>query len=115
MNLGRVHFVGDSPRFTPTSAAQLRALAAQLLAAGVTRVTVHGYTATQGRATRTPVQMRLSAMRANAVAAYLTAYVTARGRTLRVAKVAEGATHPAASNATAAGRAENRRAEVVLG
>ncbi len=115
VNLGRVHFVGDSPRFTPTSAAQLRALAAQLLAAGVTRVTVHGYTATQGRATRTPVQMRLSAMRANAVAAYLTAYVTAHGRTLRVVKVAEGATHPAASNATAAGRAENRRAEVVLG
>ena len=115
MNLGRVHFVGDSPKFTPTSAAQLRALAAQLLAAGLTRVTVHGYTATQGRATRTAVQMRLSAMRANAVGMYLTTYFATHGKSLRVVKVAEGATHPAASNATAAGRAENRRAEVVLG
>ena len=115
VNFGHVHFVGDSPVLTAASAKQLRTLASQLLTAGVTRLTVHGYTATLGTAKRTPVQLRLSGMRANAVAAYITAYYTAHGKTVRIVRVAEGATHPIASNATSAGRAENRRAEVVLG
>lgn len=113
--LGHVHFVGDSAVLTPSSITALRALAGRLASAGVTRLTVHGFTATTSSATRTAAQLRLSGERADAAAAVITAAYAARGASVRIVRVAEGATRPVASNATYAGRSENRRAEIVLG
>jgi outer membrane protein OmpA-like peptidoglycan-associated protein len=113
--LGTSHFVGDSAVLTSASVKALRTLSSRIAAAGITRLTVHGYTAAQTRATRTPGQLRLSQLRAHAVSDALVAMLDARGLHVRITLVAEGGAHPIASNATYTGRTENRRAEVVIG
>lgn len=73
-----------------------------------TRIEISGYTDSTGS---TEYNQSLSQKRANSVAQYLIAQgVDAR----RVVAQGFGETHPIASNATAAGRQENRRVELRL-
>jgi outer membrane protein OmpA-like peptidoglycan-associated protein len=113
--IGVVYFAAFSPALSARSMLQLRTLAARMLADGVTRVSVHGHTATFTRHRWTPVQVRLSRERAAAVAAVLRAWYAAHRATLHVRIVADGARRAVGSNADDAGRALNRRADIELG
>ena len=74
------------------------------------RVRIAGYTDNQGRASS---NLALSRVRAQATRAYLAARGVAGAR---MTVAGYGAAHPVATNATAAGRAANRRIEfTVLG
>jgi outer membrane protein OmpA-like peptidoglycan-associated protein len=94
-----VLFAFDSARLTPRGRATLLGLE---LGDGPVRVT--GHTDARGSA---PYNRALSLRRARAVAAVL--------RSGRVRIVAAGESQPVASNRTAAGRARNRRVEIVVG
>lgn len=115
VTLGHVHFVGDTATLNASSQARLRLIAERLHAVGISQLTVHGYTATQDRTTRSAAQLRLSGQRAAAAAAVVSAWYAAHHASVRIVRVADGATHPVASNASYAGRAENRRAEIAIG
>ena len=67
-----------------------------------------GHTDSTGRAA---YNMQLSQRRAQSVAGILTAGGVAAGR---IATVGMGQTQPVASNDTTAGRAQNRRVEIVI-
>jgi outer membrane protein OmpA-like peptidoglycan-associated protein len=56
--------------------------------------------------------MKLSQDRAQAVAGFLTGVLNTEPS--RISWIGHGMTRPSASNATAAGRAKNRRVEIVL-
>lgn len=101
-----VTFETGKSRLQPASYAVLDGVAAALRAAPEFRIEVAGYTDSTGSA---GVNQRLSEARAAAVRAYL-----ARRGVLPERMVARGygPAHPVASNATAAGRARNRRVEL---
>ncbi len=73
-----------------------------------TLVTVAGYTDSTGSA---DYNQKLSERRATTVALYLQGKGVAQQR---LAAIGHGETHPVASNATAEGRAKNRRVEITL-
>lgn len=73
-----------------------------------TKVQVTGYTDNTGTAA---INNKLSAERANAVATYLRLRGVASGR---IYAAGLGSSNPIASNATAAGREQNRRVEISL-
>ncbi len=73
-----------------------------------TLVTVAGYTDSTGSA---DYNQKLSERRATTVALYLQSKGVAQQR---LAAIGHGETHPVASNATAEGRAKNRRVEITL-
>jgi len=73
-----------------------------------TLITIHGYTDSTGPA---GYNLKLSTRRALAVARYLAKSGVSPGRLL---VVGHGESHPIASNATAEGRARNRRIEIEL-
>jgi outer membrane protein OmpA-like peptidoglycan-associated protein len=101
-----VNFETGSARLLPTSHAVLDQVAASLLAHPEVRIEIAGYTDNTG-ATRT--NTRLSAERARTVQDYLQQRGVAAER-MRAAGY--GPADPVASNATAAGRARNRRVEL---
>jgi len=101
-----VNFETGSANLTDQSHATLDRVAASLLAYPLLRVEVAGYTDIRGSAA---TNLRLSQARAAAVRTYLVSRgVPARQLTSR----GFGAGNPIASNATAAGRARNRRVEL---
>ena len=106
VTLTGVTFVSGRAMLTPNAKAILDGVAASLQANPTTRVEVGGYTDNAGSRLR---NITLSRARANAVANYLIqkgvspSRLTARGY---------GPANPVATNATAAGRAENRRVEL---
>jgi OOP family OmpA-OmpF porin len=101
-----VNFETGSANLTDQSHATLDRVAASLAAYPLLRVEVAGYTDSRGGAA---INLRLSQARAEAVRAYLVSRgVAPRQLTSR----GFGAGNPIASNATAAGRARNRRVEL---
>lgn len=101
-----VNFESGSARLLPTSHVVLDQVAASLLAHPEVRIEIAGYTDNTGSA-RT--NTRLSAERARTVQDYLQQRGVAAER-MRAAGY--GPADPVASNATAAGRARNRRVEL---
>lgn len=103
-----IHFDVASDRIQPQSESTIREIATVLRSHPTWRMRVEGYTDSDGGAA---YNIGLSDRRANAVVKDLVShYGIARGR-LKAAGF--GLTHPVASNATDAGKALNRRVELV--
>ncbi len=101
-----VNFETGSANLTDQSHATLDRVAASLAAYPLLRVEIAGYTDSRGSAA---TNLRLSQARAAAVRAYL---VSGGVPTRQLTSRGFGAGNPIASNATAAGRARNRRVEL---
>lgn len=101
-------FVSGQARLTPTAAASLKALGLYLAALPERTVQVIGHTDNQGTAA---ANRSLSERRAQQVRAALVAAGVARSR---ISAEGRGADAPVADNRTAAGRAKNRRVEIVV-
>lgn len=106
-----IQFESGKATFTPEAEKTLNDLARELLVAGGTLVEVHGHTDNQGSADK---NQQLSEDRAFAVKQWLMNQSSVNFPSERVSVHAHGATNPVASNATAEGRAKNRRVEIVL-
>ncbi|MCA8003000.1 MULTISPECIES: OmpA family protein [Burkholderia] len=105
---GSANFAFDSAALTPSARQALNRFLDVNRDARFQRVTVTGYTDSQGAHAH---NVRLSEARARAVATYLRAGGL---RADHFATVGKGAAEPVASNATAEGRAQNRRVEIEL-
>ena len=103
-----VLFATDSAAVSGPAQNDLYALARNLQQYPNSTVRVIGHTDSTGRAA---YNMQLSQRRAQSVAGILTAGGVAAGR---IATVGMGQTQPVASNDTTAGRAQNRRVEIVI-
>ncbi len=109
-------FASGSFDITPGGQAALNDIAGKLRGLRNSKIVVYGYTDTAKvgdrlRSMGVDTNVDLSSRRADAVVNYLRAQginpgiISAKGR---------GETHPVASNATAAGRAQNRRIEIAV-
>lgn len=110
-----INFETGKATFTPDSMGQLQELSYGLLIADALSIEIQGHTDNTGDPAR---NLSLSQARAEAVKAWLMKQSSASFPASRFAKVQGfGDTEPApgASNETEAGRAKNRRVEVVLG
>ncbi|NIE61141.1 MULTISPECIES: OmpA family protein [unclassified Burkholderia] len=105
---GSANFAFDSAALTPSARQELNRFLDVNREARFRRVTVTGYTDSQGAHAH---NVRLSEARARAVATYLR---TGGLQAEHFATVGKGAAEPVASNATAEGRAQNRRVEIEL-
>jgi len=106
-----IHFNSWQASFSPDAKKLLDELSSDILVAGGTVVEIHGYTDSQGsKATDMP----LSHARAAAVMHYLQGRAPVNFPAGRIKIYAHGEANPVASNATADGRATNRRVEIVL-
>jgi outer membrane protein OmpA-like peptidoglycan-associated protein len=105
---GDVLFAFESADLDPAAGSVLRRLL-PVLESTEGAVAVEGYTDSTGTEA---VNLPLSRRRAQAVAGWILAHASLDGRRLRVSGY--GAANPMASNATAAGRAKNRRVVVVV-
>lgn len=103
-----ITFGFGSAALTPRDAALLSQVAAVLAKNPSVKVTVTGYTDSSGTAA---VNVPMSLARARSAEHYLAAHGVAADR---VTAVGLGATRPAATNATAEGRAANRRVELTV-
>jgi OmpA-OmpF porin, OOP family len=106
--LSGTHFAYDKDTLTPQGRAKVRNLAATLNQHGKRRIEVNGYTDAMGTEEH---NQRLSERRAYTVMQALVEDGVAAGR-VRVHGYGEA--NPVASNATAEGRAQNRRVEIIL-
>ena len=95
-----------------TAMSELDQLFNDLVVAGGTMVEIHGHTDNQGGAARNKA---LSESRAFAVKQWLERRSPSNFPDGRVKVYAHGMDEPVAPNATAEGRAKNRRVEIVLG
>lgn len=100
-------FASGRASLTASAQASLRALAGELASTG-SRITINGYTDSQGAAA---TNLALSQQRADAVRQAL---ADAGVVTSRMKATGHGAAQPIADNATPAGRAQNRRVEIVV-
>ncbi|MFD2872806.1 OmpA family protein [Mucilaginibacter ximonensis] len=98
----------DKTDLKAAARSNLDKLAASLQNNPQTNITIIGHTDTTGTADH---NMDLSIRRAQAVKSYLTADNVSGSRLTTMGK---GSTEPIASNATASGRAQNRRVEIVI-
>jgi len=105
---GSANFAFDSAVLTPSARQELNRFLDVNRDAQFRRVTVTGYTDSQGAHAH---NVRLSEARARAVATYLR---TGGLSAAHFTTVGKGAAEPVASNATADGRAQNRRVEIEL-
>lgn len=104
----RVQFYSSAWGLSTTTKRALDALASKAKSSGATKVVVTGHADSLGNADR---NMALSKKRANAAAAYLK--LKLKGSNIKVVVQYKGEAEPAASNDTKAGRAANRRADIV--
>jgi hypothetical protein len=104
----RVQFSSNSSYLSRSSRITLDGLAAKAKSAGATKITITGHTDSIGSSSS---NTRLSRSRANAVASYLK--LKLKGSGIAVTVSYKGKDAPATSNSTKAGRATNRRADVV--
>ena len=104
----RVQFSSNSSYLTRSSRMTLDGLVAKAKSAGATKITITGHTDSLGKSSS---NTKLSRSRANAVAAYLK--LKLKGSGIAVTVSYKGKDAPATSNSTKAGRATNRRADVV--
>jgi outer membrane protein OmpA-like peptidoglycan-associated protein len=107
-----IQFQTASSSFNPSAEGELDKLLADLVVASGTMVEIHGHTDAVGNP---DANMHLSEERAFAVKRWLEQRAPASFPEGRIRVVAHGQTEPVASNATAEGRARNRRVVVVLG
>ncbi|HEY3351997.1 MAG TPA: OmpA family protein [Polyangia bacterium] len=107
-----IQFATGSAKFTPAAAAELKKLLSDLVIAGGTLVEIHGHTDSDGKP---DANLKLSEERAFAVKQWLEAQSKTNFPEGRIRVHAHGQTQPVAPNATADGRAKNRRVEIVLG
>lgn len=107
-----IAFQTGSAGFTTETSTELEKLLADLVVASGTMVEIHGHTDAAGSP---DANMRLSEERAFAVKRWLEAKAPQSFPEGRVKVVAHGQQEPVASNATAEGRAKNRRVVIVLG
>jgi OOP family OmpA-OmpF porin len=107
-----IKFATGSAKFQPGAVQDLKLLFNDLVVAGGTIVEVHGHTDDQGSLDK---NQRLSEERAFAVKKWLQEQSRTNFPEERIKVFAHGSTQPLDSNATAAGRAKNRRVEIVLG
>lgn len=101
-------FASGRATLTSAASASVRALAAYLRAGPAASVRIEGHTDGQGEAA---ANLKLSQQRAEAVAAALAEAGVPRGR---IQAVGRGEADPVADDATVAGRARNRRVEIVV-
>ena len=107
-----IEFNTGQSTFTPAAQRELSQLFDDLVVAGRLKVAVHGYTDNTGNPTK---NQQLSEARAEAVAHWLETKSASAFPQGRVQVYAHGAAEPVAPNTTEAGKAANRRVEVVLG
>lgn len=107
-----IEFNTGQSTFTPAAQRELSQLFDDLVVAGRLKVAVHGYTDNTGLPA---ANQQLSEARAEAVAKWLETKSASAFPRGRVQVYAHGAADPVAPNATEAGKALNRRVEVVLG
>ncbi len=107
-----IEFNSGQSTFTPSAQKELNSLFDDLVVAGSLKVAVHGHTDNTGDP---QANQQLSEDRAMAVRQWLERKSTSAFPEGRVQVYAHGATEPVASNSTPAGKAKNRRVEVVLG
>ncbi|QIX59891.1 OmpA family protein [Hymenobacter lutimineralis] len=107
-----IEFNTGQSSFTPAAEQQLAKLFDDLVVAGRLKVAVHGHTDNAGDPQR---NQQLSEDRALAVQHWLEAKSASAFPAGRVQVYAHGAQEPVVSNATPAGKAKNRRVEIVLG
>jgi outer membrane protein OmpA-like peptidoglycan-associated protein len=103
-----VSFAVNSDELTPSATRKLTALMGQLNNPGVASIKVVGYTDSQGA---DAYNQRLSERRARSVADFLITQGVSAGK---VTSQGLGESEPVADNATAEGRAKNRRVELHL-
>lgn len=101
-------FGSGQATLTAAAVRSVRALAAYLQAGGAAEVRIEGHTDSQGEA---DANQALSQRRADAVAAVLAAAGVPKPR---LQALGRGETEPVADDGTAAGRARNRRVEIVV-
>lgn len=104
--LNDIHFAFDSSRLSADSQQTLNVVAQRLVANPDVAVRVEGYTDSIGTSA---YNKRLSQRRADAVSSYLSTQGVAANR---LTTIGYGESHPVATNATRAGRAQNRRVEI---
>ena len=105
---GNITFDSNDANIKPAFQPVLNSIAKVINEYSKTMVQVNGYTDSTGRAA---TNNSLSLMRANAISNYL----RLRGvNGNRIVSNGYGSSNPIASNATAAGREQNRRVEIVL-
>jgi OOP family OmpA-OmpF porin len=108
----QINFESGSANFTPSATAQMEQLLRDLLVASGTAVEVHGHTDSAGNPDK---NMALSEERAFAVKQWLEAKAPANFPEGRIRIFSHGQQNPVAPNSTDAGRAKNRRVEIVIG
>jgi outer membrane protein OmpA-like peptidoglycan-associated protein len=108
----QITFESGRATFTPSAQSELEQLLRDLLVASATAVEVHGHTDSAGTADG---NMALSESRAFAVKQWLEADAPVNFPQGRIRVFSHGQQNPIAPNATAEGRAQNRRVEIVLG
>jgi outer membrane protein OmpA-like peptidoglycan-associated protein len=107
VSAGLVHFKNASAVLSAAEKTNLNQLVTQIEKLGATKVAINGH----ADSTAGTDNKALSVARANAVKAYLLSKLPG----LKVTVKGFSATVPAGSNATAAGRSDNRRAEILVG
>jgi OOP family OmpA-OmpF porin len=107
-----IEFTSGQSTFTPAAQKELNQLFDDLVVAGSLKVAVHGHTDNTGDPQK---NQQLSEDRAMAVRQWLEAKSASSFPQGRIQVFAHGATEPVASNNTPAGKAQNRRVEIVLG
>lgn len=105
---GSVLFASGTASLLPTARRRLDDVATALASERDARYVVAGYTDARGSEGS---NLKLSAARAQAVRSYLVEHGVPE---VRIAAVGKGAEDPIASNATAEGRANNRRVEIIV-
>jgi OOP family OmpA-OmpF porin len=107
-----IQFESGSANFTPSAKAQLDTLLKDLVIAGGTLVEIHGHTDNVGGLDK---NQALSEARAFAVKQWLEQQAPNEFPSGRIKIFAHGQSEPIEPNATPAGRAKNRRVEIVMG
>ncbi len=108
----QINFDSGRATFSSSTERELRQLLNDLLVAGGTAVEIHGHTDSAGNA---QANMDLSEQRAFAVRTWLEQQSPVNFPEGRIRVFAHGQENPVAPNSTEAGRAKNRRVDVVLG
>jgi outer membrane protein OmpA-like peptidoglycan-associated protein len=110
VEVGTANFAINSTKLTTAQKKMLKKVAADMEAKGFTQLTVYGHTDQTGSKA---INDKISLARATAIHTYLKAILSEEP--LTVTLIGKGFKDPLASNATAAGRAANRRAVVSIG
>lgn len=105
----KIEFQTGKASFTPATQATLEDLLNQISAGGMA-IQIKGYTDNVGDET---TNLTLSAKRAQAVKAWITANAPTSFPADRIKATGYGSANPVADNATAQGRAQNRRVEIL--